>query len=151
MSGSRSALVTLMYVTLISLRWKHIFVYFSILLPLLIFWDNLLAVFPEHFNQLVAFSTLGFKIAAIPSLEARFDLWTDILLLLKDNWVFGLGPMNDIVGVTDNQYLKWLLYYGVCGLFLQIIFFAYILLYIPIYKMKSNKKMCFHMFMLLLI
>lgn len=151
LSGSRTALVGLIYVTVISLRWKYIFIYFSILLLLLIFWNNLSAVLPEHFNQLVAFSTLGFKISAIPSLEVRFDLWTNILLLLKDNWVFGLGPMNDIIGVTDNQYLKWILYYGVCGLILQITFFAYLLLYIPIYKMKSNKGMCFHMFMLLLI
>lgn len=151
LSGSRTALVGLIYITIISLRWKYIFVYFMMLLPLLIFWDNFSAVLPEHFDQLVAFGTLGFKIAAIPSLEARFDLWIDILFLLKENWVFGLGPMNDIVGVTDNQYLKWILYYGVFGLILQIIFFAYLLIYIPIYKMKSNKRMCIHMFILLLV
>ena len=100
---------------------------------------------------MIDFFTLSFDVSAIPSLEVRFELWVNIFKLINNNWMFGLGPMNDVVGVTDNQYLKWLLYYGIAGLILYLIFFVFLLIYVPINHMKTNRRLCYHVFILLII
>ena len=142
LTGSRTATFCLLIFFLVS-NFRYAIYFFILMVPIFIVSiDFIFESLPRHQREVIHFFREGFKISEIVSLTVRFEIWSTFIAIIKDNFWFGVGIADKLYPVTDNQYLKWLLYYGFVGTIFLIIMFVYLLYWFPVKKMGACSNLC---------
>ncbi len=132
-TGSRTSLIcslsVLLFWGVISLRIGKSIVLFSFIVgTFVIFKDDIIQYLPFHYRQLVRAVFQDGSLASVNTFGDRLDIWKDCMdRFFYDAPIFGNGAFKfGVVSVTDNQYVKWLIWYGMAGLILNVCFFFYL-------------------------
>ena len=148
MSGSRTALIVLFLIGSLAFFYKYplraislsIISVLSVLLILTPAMSSfILELLPEH-QKALAQSLLNYgSLYAVESFVERLGVWSyliDQYISIKP--IIGWGPIKEMVGLADNQYIKWLVWYGFLGTATIISFYFFIL--IQLFYEDSFKK-----------
>jgi len=136
-TGSRTGLVCGVSVFLFWLVTRGRFYHWVVLIVALIvlvggcfvFFDfqDFLAIFPKHHRELIRVVTETGSLANVSSLSLRVDIWKKALdLHFYSAPLLGHGPFKEsVVDVVDNQYVKWVLWYGIWGVIVLVGYHGY--------------------------
>jgi len=89
-------------------------------------YESIVKLLPRHHRDLMHAIFESRDLTSVGTFGDRIDIWSNALSrYFYDNYVFGVGPFKASVGsVMDNQYVKWLVWYGVVG---GVLYFAFFL------------------------
>lgn len=109
---------------------KNIILTFSSIL-ILIFIISRIDIFNYNniFNRYIDFyESIGSSksIGSMESLDARLDIYKDVLNLISENLIFGVGSTYFFIEVIDNYFLEVLLSYGLVITIISLIYFSYV-------------------------
>ena len=89
--------------------------------------EGLLSILPSHQRELVRAVAEGRSMTDVSSLSVRVEVWK--VAMEGQFWkapLLGHGSFkSSVVDVVDNQYIKWLVWYGVAGVAMLLAFYVY--------------------------
>jgi hypothetical protein len=145
-TGSRTGVVCLLSVivlkSMFNLTFKKKIIYVTVLylfsFVFSLYEQKLLLLIPIRIRDLIHLIKTG-SVFEIDSLTIRMDTWKyAIENIFYMNPFIGAGPFKIQFGaVFDSQFIKWLIWYGVLGLFYTLAFFLFVTFYI-------NSRKVFH-------
>jgi O-antigen ligase len=103
----------------------------------LVNYETLTQLLPLHNRKL--FSAIFFgDLTMVGSFTERLEIWEQSLdLYFYDNYLFGFGPLKGVTGsVFDNQYIKWLVWYGLFGTMIYVLFIS--VLFLTVFKISKR-------------
>lgn len=121
---SRSGIVALGLI-IVLFRVKNLKTFSYALFIISIIFFILYYFFPEFISYTINITLTSNNIHE-STLASRFDIWSTALHLIKNNWLFGVGPgqSNILIGIiAHNDYIRIFLEYGLLG----IIFYFWVL------------------------
>ena len=133
-TGSRTGLICTVFTIgvwmMIRMTLRQlIIVYLGLLIvPLLAFNVEALVFLPKHLRELVTAVVHGGSLMEVATFRIRVEIWAQAINdYFYGSPLIGRGPFKgDVLDVIDNQYVKWLIWYGLVGLALMLFFYGYI-------------------------
>ena len=146
MSGSRTGLVCSLFVmgTLLFINgWFRTLTSSLIALSLLYSasqYFDLVSLFPMHHRELINVVLDQKNLKDVGTFGDRLEIWHNALTtFFLPTYGLGTGPLKlAVASVFDNQYVKWLVWYGIPGLIIHLVFFG--ILAINLYKIYLKKR-----------
>ena len=148
MSGSRTGLICCFFVFgvyLFIISWRRTLSVSFItagLLYIASLYLDLLSFFPVHHRELLTTLIERRDLSEVSTFGDRLEIWAEALKnYFFPSYGLGTGPLKfAVASVLDNQYIKWLVWYGVPGLICHLIF--YMTVSVQLYK-ASRKGACY--------
>lgn len=132
MSGSRTGFVCSIFVIgayLAIIGWGRtllICLLSAFLLYVASQYFDVLALFPAHHRELLNIVVDRGNISEVGTFGDRLEIWSSALTsYFLPTYGLGAGPLKlSVASVFDNQYVKWLVWYGIPGLIIHFAFFG---------------------------
>lgn len=129
LTSSRTALIaTIVSVIYIMIMQRRYFTLFLCSCSILVALNFMFMSLPSHLRELISSLDTLEAFLAIETLALRFSILEKGLPLMLQSPILGYGNVREIFGLTDNQYLHWLLFGGVFWLLVNIVVFTVVLI-----------------------